>query len=150
MYDKSIWKPNKVEICMRYLKNYDLVCSNYEVIDNKNSLKEKSFYSKNPISKSFFLNIKNMPFHGCCMAFKKDILNIALPFPEKLSLHDNWIGILLSLNSKLLIKYIGEPLISYRQHNFNVSGVSTNSFIYKIFYRIEFCIWILFRMLKNK
>ena len=146
----DVWKEDKVKISLSYLEKADMVCSNYDVIDNKNSIIKHSFYKDNPISTLFIKNIIKMPFHGCCMAFKKDVLNFALPFSVNLPLHDNWIGILCSINKNYKISYIEEPLVLYRQHSDNVSGISTNSFFYKVFYRLIFSMQVFKRFLKHK
>lgn len=51
---------------------------------------------------------------------EKDIVNKSLPF-EKSLFHDHWIAIIASLNGK--IEFIDKPLIRYRQHSFNQTGV---------------------------
>ena len=51
---------------------------------------------------------------GCCMAFNKNVLNYVLPFPDKIAMHDSWIG----LNASLIGKsyFLNTPLIHYRRH----------------------------------
>lgn len=134
----DIWKANKVIVSLPYLQTYDVVYSNYEVIDDVNRLLKKNFYNDDPVSFSVIQNVITMPFHGCCMAFKRSVLKNALPFPPALPVHDNWIGILHSIQNRKKIKYIEEPLVFYRQHHNNVSGVSTNSLYTKIWYRMVF------------
>lgn len=54
---------------------------------------------------------------GCCMAFNKNVLNYVLPFPDKIAMHDSWIG----LNASLIGKsyFLNTPLIQYRRHGKN-------------------------------
>ncbi len=134
----DIWKTNKVETCLHYLKTYDILFTNYDIIDNEGKVSELQFLKENPIDISFYKMMKKMPFHGCCMCFKKEVLKQALPFPKKLLLHDNWIGILWAYQHPEKIKFIKESFVLYRQHTNNVSGVSRNSWMYKLLYRAEF------------
>jgi len=59
---------------------------------------------------------------GAASLFRRDLLDIALPFPEKVgdSYHDWWIGCVALANGK--VKYINKPLYDYRQHSGNVLG----------------------------
>jgi hypothetical protein len=76
-------------------------------------------------SKSIFGNIMKNTFTGCCMAFDGDILKSALPFPEKLLMHDWWIGLIgLSMGH---VTFIKKPYLYYRRHEFNASTLSTPS-----------------------
>jgi hypothetical protein len=57
---------------------------------------------------------------GCTCLFKRQLLDLALPFPEKLYIHDKWLGVLAFSNGGLT--YLKEPLIDYRQHIQNNIG----------------------------
>lgn len=143
----DIWESDKVRICIKALEVYDLIMTNYSIIDENDHMVASSYYLKNPIS-SLLINIIRMPFHGCCMAFKRQILSKALPFPEKLILHDNWIGFIALLN-KYNVGYIDIPVLKYRRHFNNVSaqkGKSNNSILFKILYRVKFCFQLLNRI----
>lgn len=136
----DIWENNKVEICLKALESYDLIMTNYSIIDENDHLIMASYYEAKPIS-SLLINVVKMPFHGCCMAFKKQLLSKALPFPKELILHDNWIGFIALLN-KYKVGYIDIPVLKYRRHFNNVSalkGKSDNSILFRIIYRVKFC-----------
>ena len=49
------------------------------------------------------------------MAFDRKLLDLVLPFPSSIPMHDVWIGLLAEL-SRSEIRYIDEPLILYRRH----------------------------------
>lgn len=135
----DIWMHSKVEKMTKKLneEKTTLVMSNFSIINTNNELIKERFFINNPISNYEITNLIKMPFHGCCIAFRKELLKKVLPFPKNLLLHDNWIGFL----AKGHIKYIDEPLILYRRHHNNVSsekGRSRNPLWYKIYYRIVF------------
>lgn len=131
----DIWKPNKVKVCLEQLQQYDLVLSELDICDgNGTPTGERWFNGKfrqhNP------MKIIGMTYQGCAMAFNRRILEVALPFPEKLLSHDHWIGYIAEMKGK--VKYIEMPLMYYRLHDHNVSGNShsTNSLRFKISYRL--------------
>lgn len=143
----DIWESEKVKIMVEELKsnNFDLVMCNYSIIDNDEQLVETKFYEVSPISKYRLMNILKSKYLGCCMAFSRNLLNKALPFPRKLLAHDYWIGCLSSNFS-----FIDIPLHKYRRHTWNVSSSSeksNNSFVLKISYRIKFLVLLLYRLI---
>lgn len=87
---------------------------------------------------------------GCCLAFRKELLNYSLPFPRNLLGHDYWLGCV-SITSFNFF-FLDEPLHLYRRTDFNVSTTSSksrNSLLYKLQYRLEF--YLQFRkFIKNK
>ena len=99
---------------------------------------EEKFYSKIPVYQSWLLNLIKMSFHGCCMAFRKELLDYVMPFPKSLIAHDNWIG-MCSCLKKNKIGYIDCPLIQYRRHHYNVSPTKQNNLNplwFKLWYRM--------------
>lgn len=143
----DIWEYNKVSTFVTALQQCELVMSNHSIIDGSGNLVKQSAYSVNPISHCFFRNVIKMPFYGCCMAFRKELLKEILPFPKNLIMHDNWIGLYACLK-KANIVYIEEPLIRYRRHQHNVSPTAqknTNPMYFKIKYRSVILIQLLIR-----
>lgn len=147
----DIWLNNKVEVCLEYLKEYSLVMTNCSVIDTSNSIVSESFFNSVILPRGLFRNISRPKYHGCCMAFRKEILDIALPFPKKTILHDSWIGIL--AENFGTVKFVENSLLLYRRHLNNSSsseGNSKNSFFFKMQYRIVFLFHIIKRIILVK
>lgn len=141
----DVWEPNKVSTIMPFLENGCVVQSNYSIIDSKARTLETKHFDNPPIN-GFFSNLIHQPFHGCCMAFPKSLLSIALPFPRNLIMHDNWLGLLSQIYG-YRIQYIETPLIKYRRYNGNVSPqMSKNPLWFKISYRIKLLLQILKRL----
>lgn len=92
-------------------------------------------------------NIVKSSYWGCCMAFKKDLINDILPFPVGVIAHDQWIGIV--AESKKTSKFIDEPLILHRKHKENVTkNLIINK---KISFRINLMIsYIKYKMMNFK
>lgn len=138
----DIWMENKVEKCLKYLQNNDFVLSNRSIINAEGKILEATYNKTNPIANTLFANLVKLSFPGCCMAFRRNILKDALPFPENLIMHDGWI-FLLAFAKKKRIVFIDEPLIKYRRHLQNVSPsaiTNNNPLYFKIWYRfILYC-----------
>ena len=132
----DVWMPDKVKKVQAGFENgADLVLHNALITDESlNSAGKTSFDLYNP-NTSFFGNLAKNTFVGCCMAFRREVLGFALPFPDKLPMHDWWIA-LLSIRSKHKISLIEEPLIKWRRHEGNVTGNST-SLSQKIMFRLH-------------
>ena len=143
----DIWVENKIAIMMPYFNKYSMVMSNCFVIDENGLIISNSFFKKVNLPRGLVLNIYTPIYHGCCMAFSKSILDKALPFPEKMILHDSWIGILAENFGE--VKFISDKLVLYRRHFSNSSysnGKSKNSLFFKISYRIRFFFQIIKRL----
>lgn len=148
----DIWEPQKVSCMIEVLQDNSIAISNYSIIDSIGNVVKSKFYTCSPLHENKIKNLLVMPFHGCCMAFRKEILEIALPFPENLIMHDNWIGLLSCLKGDKIC-FINEALIKYRRHNTNVSPSKKNNrnpFFFKIYYRLLLGKQLLCRLLHKQ
>ena len=134
----DVWYPNKVEKLLARLADYDCVVSDATVVDSDMRELSSSLFALNKSREGFFHNFIKNGFTGCCMAFNKKILNLALPFPFNIPMHDSWIGLLAEKNGTVL--FLDEPLIYYRRHGNNASATaekSKNSICKRIKYRLD-------------
>ena len=125
----DVWFPNKVELCVQRLKTAVCVKSQLEILGGENV----KVPVKN-VSKTLIGNIVSLPFRGCCMAFRRELLEQVLPIPKSVIVHDGWIGCMAHLMGGC--EMIETPLVYYRVHNTNVSiGRSKNSRYFQLKYR---------------
>ena len=87
------------------------------------------------------------------MAFRKCVLDQALPFPKYGVGHDLWLGLVGMTLYRFF--FINEPLILYRRHNSSVTDggkVNNTSLWFKIRYRayVLLALYRLFMMKNNK
>lgn len=132
------WLPNKVEMCLKDLENHDLVLHDFMHIDENENITLQLHYNGTFRPHNYFLRAGK--HYGCAMAFRRKVLDYALPFPKHLLLHDYWIGIL----SETLGSFYFEkdPLIRYRFHQQNTSQTN-NSLKFKLTYRLQ-TLWFVF------
>lgn len=144
----DVWCAGKVSILKKYFTDTDakLIVSDAYVTDESLNIKEQSFFklmnSGPGITKNF---IKNT-FIGCCMAFRREMKDVILPFPDKIPMHDSWIGLLSELNGKVL--FIPEKLIYYRRHEANASVLKRDSFVKSIMWRKNLAIELIKRYMR--
>lgn len=149
----DIWNTNRVKkIVELFNLNSDiwLILNNYSVInaEGRELTHFRHTIGTNILKTSFLTQIVKNPYIGCCMSFKKELLQIALPFPQNLPMHDIWIGLLGSFYHKCL--YCEIPLIRYRRHGNNVTtGKSPYSIAYRIYFRIILLLRIILRVLER-
>jgi glycosyltransferase involved in cell wall biosynthesis len=134
----DIWVDNKLQIMSELLLKYDYVVSDAQIVDtNLESLGSTYFELRGGYGNGFINNLKKLKYIGCCMAFRKIILNKVLPFPSnsKLCPHDFWIALISEFYYKSHV--IKEPLLLYRRHGENVSThISSTSLLFKIQFRV--------------
>lgn len=140
----DVWEEEKITLMVeKFLdKDVTLVCSDLSIIDEndrkiaesitdiRKRIKYKSGY--NLAKELLMINFVT----GCAMIVKKEIARKAIPF-EEILVHDQWIAIIAALNGK--IEVINKPLVRYRQHSNNQTGILKNVYDKKTYFdkRIE-------------
>ncbi|MCI6080329.1 MAG: glycosyltransferase family 2 protein [Prevotella sp.] len=116
----DVWKPDKVEICMKWLKTYHCVVSDAEVTDNRLKPLYPSLYAIMQVRQGRIYNtIWKNGYTGCCMAFRRNILEASLPFPKNIPMHDIWIGNVAAYKYNVI--FIPDRLIHFRRHENTIS-----------------------------
>ena len=122
----DVWFPHKMRIMMLYLQKYDLVVSNCDFIDEFGKPMGESFFENFRSGPGLLKNFIKNTFLGNCMAFRRTVLDKALPFPEHLHratryliYQDVWLGLL--ANALFRVKFIPEKLSGFRRHASNAS-----------------------------
>ena len=134
----DIWHKKKIEQISDLLRNYDLVVSDCEVIDDNGAIIHESFYKIMNSGKGLLKNYIRNTYLGCCVAMNRKILEKAIPFPRNIPMHDIWIGIIGEIYGKTL--FHDEKLVKYRRHCRNLScagGKSHYSMLRKTMFRIH-------------
>ncbi len=132
----DVWLPGKVENVMNEIRDgAQLVLHDSSVTDADLNITDESYFSLHGSNASFFGNLLRNSFVGCCMAFTREMMLEALPFPEELPMHDWWIA-LVAMKKKRKTVLLRRPLILWRRHGENVTGGKT-SFAQKITWRLR-------------
>lgn len=146
----DIWMPGRLDKMIPLFENYDLVVSDCRVVNENLEVLTDSYFASVGARTGFLRNlVRTSPYIGCCMAFKRKVLEKALPFPKNIPMHDFWIAMLSECCFK--IKLIYEPLLLYRRHSSSVSftaSMNPNPFHKRILYRINTLLPLMKRVLR--
>lgn len=115
----DVWATDKVTECQKYLKDFDYVVTDCYVTDADLNVKSTTRFDGSVTRNRWKALLKPTPWQGSCAAFRRKVLDRALPFPTGLQSHDRWIGFIGSLIYRA--KIIDKPLIYYRRHGHNTS-----------------------------
>ncbi len=127
----DIWEPSKITTLVQesLSQKADLLCSDASVIDENGKQLAASIGQIRPRQRLYFgiktsehLLTKNFAM-GCTILVKSQMAKQALPFPA-CGLHDWWLALYVSVYGRLAI--LREPLIKYRVHGANQTGMLKN------------------------
>jgi glycosyltransferase involved in cell wall biosynthesis len=145
----DVWEENKISVMTNFLKEHDFVVSDAKIVNEHLDPMGASYFElRGGGQNGFWNNLIKAKYLGCCMAFRKKILEKALPFPNDVLLcpHDLWLSLLAEFYYKTYV--VSDSLILYRRHGGNVStgGVkSANS----LFFKVQFRLYSFFKVLSR-
>jgi glycosyltransferase involved in cell wall biosynthesis len=64
-------------------------------------------------------NIFRITYVGCHMAFSRKLIEIALPFPKRIPMHDVWLGLIAEIFGKVV--FINQQTMLFRRHGENAT-----------------------------
>lgn len=135
----DIWSADKVK---KTLKEFDnpaciMVIHDADLIDGVGNQIGDSFYAIRNSKAGMLKNIWKNSYIGCCMAFRRELLEYALPFPTSGTLHDQWLGLLAEQMGDVV--FLQDKLIHYRRHEENVSGMQHLPVVTMLYNRMSLC-----------
>ncbi len=145
----DIWKPEKVKKVLEVMeqKNTFLVIHDATVFrENPDQVYMESFFAFRSAKPGIAKNIVKNSYIGCCMTFRREILEKVIPIPAAIEMHDQWIGILSDFYFGKSV-FLREPLLLYRRHGGNESGMERYGIGRMIKNRVAFCLHFLGRIL---
>lgn len=133
----DLWRQDRVEVIREHFTQdpaLGLVSSDAELIDaegREQGMRLREFVERMHLHDfwRFFFpeDVKMELWTGCTMAIRRSFLPRILPIPEGIACHDVWFYLTLALISEL--RFISEPLISYRLHGQNHSTAPTVEYL---------------------
>lgn len=147
----DIWMPDKVERVLEVFRREGchLVIHDARVIQagDREDIVMDSFMEFRGAKPGVGKNIFKNSYIGCCMAFASELKEAVLPIPQDIEMHDQWIGI---LNDYCYGDscFFREPLLLYRRHGQNNSGMTHYGVVKMIRNRVVFSFRFLQRMPK--
>ena len=85
-------------------------------------------------------------YTGCCMAFRRNVLNASMPFPKDIPMHDIWIGNVAAY--KYNMKFISDKLVLFRRHEDTISCNGKGS-RFSLWQQLKFRINTIYHIIKH-
>ena len=112
----DVWLEGKVRRCVEELQMCDCVVSDARVTDSLLNTTSESLFQLMHVRRGRLSNLLwRNGYTGCCMAFKREVLSKALPFPTDIPMHDIWIGNVAAFCGSL--HFINDRLLLFRRHD---------------------------------
>lgn len=121
----DIWMPNKVQECLKVLENALLVVHDLKFLYADGTITTEGFFKSHGSGPGFWKNLYKNSFMGSCIAFRRSVLDYALPFPDNLLWHDMWIGLVAERKGNTV--FVPDQLLLYRRHGDNASTTGNKS-----------------------
>jgi glycosyltransferase involved in cell wall biosynthesis len=119
----DVWRESKVARVLAAFENSPgttLVLTNGELMDAHGHALGEFLHSGARVPLGVAANLIRNRYQGSTMAFRREILDAALPFPAGIPMHDSWIGLVNALVGSAV--YLPESLIFYRRHESNATS----------------------------
>jgi len=133
----DVWLAHKVDAMLPALEEADLVVSDCAIVDAQLNVVTPSFFAARGSGPGLVKNFLRNSFLGCCMAFRREVLEYVLPFPASVPMHDWWIGLMASRKGR--VRFLQEVLVLYRRHaaNATYAVVSEASLLQQLRWRLR-------------
>lgn len=118
----DVWMENKVSSIKEVFEKEQalLVMHNCRYTDAHLHPSDKDLFSVRNVHPNRFYNWIKNGYQGSCMAFRKELKELILPFPKNVAMHDQWIGILAEKAGNVIM--MPRILMYYRRHDEAISG----------------------------
>lgn len=112
----DVWHADKVEAVLACFEETGavLVLHDAQMTDNERHVLSPSFFAFRGSRAGYAKNLWKNSYIGCCMAFKKELLPVALPFDDRIPMHDQWLGLLAEKCGS--VAFLQKVLLDYRRH----------------------------------
>lgn len=91
-----------------------------------------------------FWNMYKNSYLGCGMCVRRELLDVAMPFPKSISMHDEWLGLIAELKDGVV--FVDRVLFGYRRHSGNVTALSQKRYLFALKKRVTNAICLLIRI----
>lgn len=96
---------------------YDLLVMNSIITDGELTPTHGSLFAFLDVGPGFAKNVYRNTYVGCHMAFRRDLLAVALPFPRAIPMHDMWLGLVSEMVGP--VTFDPEPTLLFRRSGHN-------------------------------
>lgn len=124
------WHSDKVAVIKHQYeeKHADIIVHDAVVIGKTGKIIDESWnhYNRNQLNQSVIGNLMKNGYTGAMMAISNRLLKVALPFPDTIEMHDQWL-FLVAKKHHYPIVVVNDALMDYVRHGDNVTGMKKRS-----------------------
>ncbi|HSN11537.1 MAG TPA: glycosyltransferase family 2 protein, partial [Propionibacteriaceae bacterium] len=122
------WLPGKVDAMIAAFSDPHVtgVVTDAVVVDEDGNQTDDSIFAYFRSGPGVLRNYVKNTYLGCCLAVRREVLDIALPVPRVVRTHDGWIGITADMLGEVV--FLPTPYVKYRRHDANVSQMEPFGF----------------------
>lgn len=129
----DIWLPNKLEVMSQKIGDSSMIFGDAEIINGDGVVTDSSWRKKAEIvehlsQQALLTGYTNVT--GCMVAFKARLLKTALPIPQNVPVHDQWITLCATAENGY--RAIADKVIQYRIHGNNAIGEGNKTWSEKL------------------
>lgn len=146
----DVWEVDKIKIFSDKIehekinpKDIVLIFSDLLVVNSSLQIAHDSFWSSAGLNVFSYMPSKYLPLimenvvTGCASVVSSGLIKVALPFPDKIAMHDHWLALVANFMGSILS--IPKPLVKYRQHGANAVGATgSNIFVNARHFRLRY------------
>lgn len=132
----DVWLPQKVERVLEEFEQPEVmaVVHDAKIVDENLGELAPSYQTEHGSKNGYLANIIRNSMIGCCMALRKEVIDVSLPF-EKVPMHDQYLGLLALRMGE--VRFIDDVLLLYRRHGANQTSLSRSSLPRQIAWRLQ-------------
>ncbi|MDO5287495.1 MAG: glycosyltransferase [Actinomycetia bacterium] len=118
------WLPGKVDAVLDEMASPGVtaVVTNAEITDADLNPTGELYFEHARSGPGVVHNFIKNSYLGCCLAVRREVLEVALPVPRSVRTHDGWIGITADLMGEVV--FLPTPYLRYRRHRGNASQMT--------------------------
>lgn len=121
----DVWLPQKLSQMLSAIQTMEesrnnpvLVYSDMQVVDTALQPLNKSWWKYCGVSKTWVHDLRHLLVQnavpGCAMAMNRSLLDLALPIPNRVPMHDWWLLLVCLVSGT--VGYVDSPCVRYRRH----------------------------------
>ena len=121
----DVWLPGRVDYFrLRFAEDPEciLLQVDAEIVDAEGHATGTTFFRLRRCGPGRWKNFVHNTYQGCSLGFRRRLLDVALPFPAGLPMHDVWLGLLAETVGRVSFEPV--VLMRHRRHDGNRSGLS--------------------------
>lgn len=121
----DVWLEGRVALIRQRLSGSTLVAMNGVLVDEALKPLGRTVFQQVGVPGGFLRTLAVNRYVGCCMAFRRELLAAALPFPPRVAAHDWFIAL---VAERLFdVTHDDRPLLLFRRHGRNASTTGARS-----------------------